>query len=145
MQRFPFHKVRFWDGMQTGKFLCSLWIKVSTRSDCECDLKFRECLQNTNETASIHIGVLFFTIFGLKCFREDFPIISCQEYGGYKVSWLIKSQSFSAWFFCCSIFQLPASPLPKVLTWLHKGEGIPIFRQPEIQSSEKGGSSPGWE
>ncbi|OXA58872.1 uncharacterized protein LOC118434433 [Folsomia candida] len=54
-----------------------------TRSHCHCDTKFRECLAQVNDTTSIHIGLLYFTVFGLKCFREDYPIIRCEEYGGF--------------------------------------------------------------
>ncbi|CAG7827546.1 unnamed protein product [Allacma fusca] len=54
-----------------------------TRSSCACDDNFRQCLLATNETASTKIGKLFFNVFGLKCYRMDYPITECVEYGGF--------------------------------------------------------------
>ena len=41
------------------------------RSHCECDDKFRRCLLNTREPASISVGLMFFDVGALGCFQEE--------------------------------------------------------------------------
>merc|ERR1711973_185341 len=41
-----------------------------TKSHCECDDKFRRCLMNTREPASISVGLMFFDVGALGCFQE---------------------------------------------------------------------------
>jgi len=41
-----------------------------TKSHCECDDKFRRCLMNTKEPASISVGFMFFDVSALGCFQE---------------------------------------------------------------------------
>ncbi|CAL8115676.1 unnamed protein product [Orchesella dallaii] len=70
-----------WSCHPTIKELCN-WAPF-TRSHCSCDDKFRECLQRSEESAAHTIGTLFFSVFGLKCYRKEYPATSCQEYGGF--------------------------------------------------------------
>lgn len=44
---------------------------VSTRSHCDCDLDFNDCLQAINSTLSNVIRVLYFRFVGVQCIDED--------------------------------------------------------------------------
>ncbi|XP_022908555.2 acidic phospholipase A2 PA4-like [Onthophagus taurus] len=42
-----------------------------TRSHCDCDLRFQECLKSTQTSAGNVIGSIFFNIVKVSCFTED--------------------------------------------------------------------------
>nr|XP_050860650.1 phospholipase A2 hemilipin isoform X1 [Vespula vulgaris]XP_050860652.1 phospholipase A2 hemilipin isoform X1 [Vespula vulgaris]XP_050860653.1 phospholipase A2 hemilipin isoform X1 [Vespula vulgaris] len=48
-----------------------------TRSHCDCDAKFRRCLQNLNTEVANTIGALFFNVIQVTCFKERRP---CSEW-----------------------------------------------------------------
>uniref|UniRef100_A0A348G5X0 Phospholipase A2 n=1 Tax=Odontomachus monticola TaxID=613454 RepID=A0A348G5X0_ODOMO len=48
-----------------------------TRSHCDCDAKFRRCLQKLNTEVANTLGALFFNIIQVTCFKERRP---CSEW-----------------------------------------------------------------
>lgn len=48
-----------------------------TRSHCDCDAAFRKCLQNVNSETANTIGVIYFNIIQVICFKERSP---CSEW-----------------------------------------------------------------
>ncbi|XP_063913369.1 phospholipase A2-like [Zophobas morio] len=56
--------------MNTGLF---------TRSHCDCDKRFYECLKNADSFVANSIGYTYFTILGPQCFKQDYPVIDCLE------------------------------------------------------------------
>lgn len=48
----------------TGKF---------TRSNCECDKRFYDCLKNVDSLVSNQLGMIYFNILGPQCYIEDYP------------------------------------------------------------------------
>ncbi|CAH1369783.1 hypothetical protein MTP99_011194 [Tenebrio molitor] len=50
-----------------------------TRSHCDCDRKFYECLKNANNVVARSIGFTYFTVLGPQCFRYDYPIHACMD------------------------------------------------------------------
>lgn len=48
-----------------------------TRSHCDCDMKFYNCLKNSDDLAAKSIGFTYFTVLGPQCFKEDYPIMEC--------------------------------------------------------------------
>ncbi|RZB89885.1 Phospholip A2 2 and/or PLA2G12 domain containing protein [Asbolus verrucosus] len=56
-----------------------------TRSHCDCDRKFYECLKNVDSISSKSIGFTYFTILGPQCFQEDYPVVSCVKRERYKL------------------------------------------------------------
>ncbi|RZB40304.1 Phospholip A2 2 domain containing protein, partial [Asbolus verrucosus] len=48
-----------------------------TRSHCECDAKFYDCLKKANNVLSSGIGYTYFNILGPQCFKEEYPIVNC--------------------------------------------------------------------
>lgn len=51
-----------------------------TRSHCDCDAKFRRCLQNLNTEVANTIGALFFNVIQVTCFKERRPCSEWQRY-----------------------------------------------------------------
>ncbi|KAG6449747.1 hypothetical protein O3G_MSEX006231 [Manduca sexta] len=54
-----------------------------TRLNCGCDEKFRLCLRAANTRIANRIGKIYFNALGTKCYREDYPVIGCNSYGGW--------------------------------------------------------------
>ncbi|KAL2714667.1 acidic phospholipase A2 PA4 [Vespula squamosa] len=52
-----------------------------TRSHCDCDAKFRRCLQNLNTEVANTIGALFFNVIQVTCFKERRPCSEWQRNG----------------------------------------------------------------
>ncbi|KAL3270742.1 hypothetical protein HHI36_021267 [Cryptolaemus montrouzieri] len=52
-----------------------------TRSHCDCDAKFRKCLQNVNSETANTIGAIFFNVIQIICFKERTP---CSDIHGFK-------------------------------------------------------------
>lgn len=50
-----------------------------TRSHCDCDLKFYNCLKKTDTIVSNKIGYTYFNILRPKCFRKEYPIVGCKK------------------------------------------------------------------
>lgn len=51
-----------------------------TRSHCDCDAKFRKCLQNLNTEVANTLGALFFNVIQVTCFKERRPCSQWQKY-----------------------------------------------------------------
>ncbi|XP_071871710.1 phospholipase A2 isoform X2 [Bombus fervidus] len=50
-----------------------------TRSYCDCDAKFRRCLQNVNSEVANTLGALFFNVIQVTCFKERRPCSQWQS------------------------------------------------------------------
>ncbi|XP_076294375.1 phospholipase A2 phaiodactylipin isoform X1 [Lasioglossum baleicum] len=50
-----------------------------TRSHCDCDAKFRRCLQNLNSEVANTLGALFFNVIQVTCFKERRPCSQWQS------------------------------------------------------------------
>ncbi|XP_011687254.1 PREDICTED: uncharacterized protein LOC105449644 isoform X1 [Wasmannia auropunctata] len=55
-----------------------------TRSHCDCDAKFRRCLQNLNTEVANTLGALFFNVIQVTCFRERRP---CSQWQSCDLQW----------------------------------------------------------
>lgn len=51
-----------------------------TRSHCDCDIKFYNCLKRTDTIISNKIGYTYFNILRPQCFRKDYPIRGCKKW-----------------------------------------------------------------
>ncbi|KAF5285334.1 hypothetical protein FQA39_LY04433 [Lamprigera yunnana] len=51
-----------------------------TRSHCNCDQTFYECLHRANKIVSHKIGITYFNILGPQCFKYDYPFTKCKTY-----------------------------------------------------------------
>lgn len=49
-----------------------------TRSHCNCDESFFNCLKRANTFISNKIGYSYFNILAPQCFRKEHPIIGCK-------------------------------------------------------------------
>ena len=49
-----------------------------TRSHCDCDQKFFQCLRQVNTMLSNQVGKFYFNVLGHQCFKEDYPLKSCK-------------------------------------------------------------------
>ncbi|XP_015520383.1 acidic phospholipase A2 PA4 [Neodiprion virginianus] len=52
-----------------------------TRSHCDCDAKFRRCLQSLNTEVANTLGALFFNVVQVTCFKERRPCSQWQRNG----------------------------------------------------------------
>jgi len=58
--------------IQTGQCFFNLCnTSPYTRSHCECDRKFQQCLNNVNTSTAHTLGVIFFNIVKVMCFKEE--------------------------------------------------------------------------
>nr|XP_033329479.1 group 3 secretory phospholipase A2-like isoform X1 [Megalopta genalis] len=55
-----------------------------TRSHCDCDAKFRRCLQNLNSEVANTLGALFFNVIQVTCFKERRP---CSQWQSCPLEW----------------------------------------------------------
>ncbi|XP_031635874.1 acidic phospholipase A2 PA4 isoform X3 [Contarinia nasturtii] len=73
-----------------------------TRSHCECDAKFRRCLQQLNTETANTLGAVFFNVVQVTCFKERRPCSTHQSsksncsYGFYKSESYISAPLLSA-------------------------------------------------
>lgn len=44
---------------------------LNFRSHCECDRKFQQCLNKVNSSTAHTLGVIFFNIVKVMCFKEE--------------------------------------------------------------------------
>uniref|UniRef100_A0A182P617 Phospholipase A2 n=1 Tax=Anopheles epiroticus TaxID=199890 RepID=A0A182P617_9DIPT len=54
-----------------------------TRSHCDCDARFRRCLQNLNTETANTLGAIFFNVVQVTCFGERRPCSVWQSHSGY--------------------------------------------------------------
>ncbi|XP_055305045.1 acidic phospholipase A2 PA4-like isoform X2 [Sitodiplosis mosellana] len=52
-----------------------------TRSHCDCDIKFRRCLQQLNTETANTLGAVFFNVVQVTCFKERRPCSTHQRVG----------------------------------------------------------------
>ncbi|XP_055599981.1 phospholipase A2 phaiodactylipin isoform X1 [Uranotaenia lowii] len=57
-----------------------------TRSHCDCDARFRRCLQNLNTETANTLGAVFFNVIQVTCFSERRPCSFWQSYPSSKDS-----------------------------------------------------------
>ncbi|KFB40180.1 AGAP000166-PA-like protein [Anopheles sinensis] len=50
-----------------------------TRSHCDCDKKFYNCLKNANTLVSRQIGYTYFNLLKPQCFRHEHPKLNCTK------------------------------------------------------------------
>ncbi|XP_058790375.1 uncharacterized protein LOC131663773 isoform X2 [Phymastichus coffea] len=62
-------------------------ISPITRSHCDCDAKFRRCLQVINTEVANTIGALFFNVIQVTCFKERRPCSQWQRNGYAESEW----------------------------------------------------------
>ncbi|XP_014237943.1 uncharacterized protein LOC106659773 isoform X1 [Trichogramma pretiosum] len=55
-----------------------------TRSHCDCDAKFRRCLQTINTEVANTLGALFFNVIQVTCFKERRP---CSQWQSASLQW----------------------------------------------------------
>lgn len=53
-----------------------------TKSACECDSKFYQCLKDAKTFVGDQIGRLYFNVIQIQCFRQDYPVIKCTDKKG---------------------------------------------------------------
>ncbi|XP_011503495.1 PREDICTED: acidic phospholipase A2 PA4 [Ceratosolen solmsi marchali] len=58
-----------------------------TRSHCDCDAKFRRCLQTINTEVANTLGALFFNVIQVTCFKERRPCSQWQRNGYAEAEW----------------------------------------------------------
>ncbi|XP_062565822.1 group 3 secretory phospholipase A2 isoform X1 [Armigeres subalbatus] len=56
-----------------------------TRSHCDCDARFRRCLQNINTETANTLGAVFFNVIQVTCFTERRPCSIWQSAGNHLV------------------------------------------------------------
>ncbi|XP_058445431.1 uncharacterized protein LOC131426591 [Malaya genurostris] len=50
-----------------------------TRSHCDCDKQFYNCLKNANSLVSSQIGYTYFNLLKPQCFRHEHPKVGCSK------------------------------------------------------------------
>ncbi|XP_053681680.1 uncharacterized protein LOC128732455 [Sabethes cyaneus] len=50
-----------------------------TRSHCDCDKQFYNCLKNANSLVSNQIGYTYFNLLKPQCFRHEHPKVACSK------------------------------------------------------------------
>ncbi|KAF8783066.1 Phospholipase A2 like protein [Argiope bruennichi] len=54
-----------------------------TKSHCDCDDKFYNCLMEADTKTSHRVGKIFFNYIQMECFRQDNPVTGCKRYKGW--------------------------------------------------------------
>ncbi|XP_055374843.1 phospholipase A2 phaiodactylipin [Condylostylus longicornis] len=80
-----------------------------TRSHCDCDAKFRRCLQAVNTEVANTLGAVFFNVVQITCFRERNPCTIYQRMG-YNKS--MSDELCSQWKYRPSDKYFPNAPAP---------------------------------
>ncbi|KAK9892742.1 hypothetical protein WA026_021934 [Henosepilachna vigintioctopunctata] len=78
-----------------------------TRSHCDCDAKFRKCLQNVNSETANTIGAIFFNVIQIICFKERTP---CSEIHGFGLTDAEIVEVCRSWQFRPSEKYIPMMP-----------------------------------
>ncbi|XP_054014608.1 phospholipase A2-like [Hylaeus anthracinus] len=58
---------------------------IFTRSHCNCDKEFYNCLKEANTIIAADIGTTYFNVLRPQCFQNSYPIESCKRYAGRRV------------------------------------------------------------
>lgn len=51
-----------------------------TRSHCDCDRRFYNCLKKVDSIVSNKLGYTYFNILRPQCFRKEYPIVGCKKW-----------------------------------------------------------------
>lgn len=51
-----------------------------TRSHCDCDRRFYNCLKKVDSIVSNKVGYTYFNILRPQCFRKEYPVIGCKKW-----------------------------------------------------------------
>ncbi|XP_035791051.1 phospholipase A2 hemilipin-like isoform X1 [Anopheles albimanus] len=73
-----------------------------TRSHCDCDARFRRCLQNLNTETANTLGAIFFNVVQVTCFGERRP---CSDWQSYNPS---EESQCKLQFYFSGTYHLPA-------------------------------------
>ncbi|XP_076639691.1 phospholipase A2-like [Colletes latitarsis] len=58
---------------------------IFTRSHCDCDKEFYQCLKEANTIIATDIGTTYFNILRPQCFKSDYPVENCKRYARRRV------------------------------------------------------------
>ncbi|XP_076247676.1 phospholipase A2-like [Calliopsis andreniformis] len=58
---------------------------IFTRSSCECDIAFYDCLKEANSLIATNIGTTYFNFLRPQCFKKDYPVKGCKKYAGKRL------------------------------------------------------------
>lgn len=97
-----------------------------TKSSCECDEKFHQCLREAKSFIGDQIGRTYFNVLQTECFKEDHPIIECEDEKGFVFNTVRKA---------CQSYKLDKQK-PKVYQFFdakfYDGQAGPLFNIPGI-------------
>lgn len=100
-----------------------------TKSACECDDKFYRCLQEAKSFLGDQVGRTYFNLLQTQCFKEDHPIVACDDVKGFVFNKVRKA---------CQSYQLDTSQ-PKEYQFFdakfYVGQHGPLFNIPVISSN----------
>lgn len=51
-----------------------------TKSNCDCDHKFYQCLKAVDSLTAKLVGMTFFNIVAMECFKMEYPVVACVKY-----------------------------------------------------------------
>ncbi|XP_055298520.1 group 3 secretory phospholipase A2-like isoform X2 [Sitodiplosis mosellana] len=69
-----------------------------TRSHCDCDLKFYNCLKRTDSLISNKIGYTYFNILRPQCFRKEFRVVGCKKWVNKKcIVYMVDDRQPGVW------------------------------------------------
>ncbi|XP_041766028.1 uncharacterized protein LOC121590421 isoform X1 [Anopheles merus] len=69
-----------------------------TRSHCDCDKQFFNCLKNANTLVSRQIGYTYFNLLKPQCFRHEHPKLNCTKRSkGKCISYVVDEKQSKRW------------------------------------------------
>ncbi|XP_040172918.1 uncharacterized protein LOC120905811 isoform X3 [Anopheles arabiensis] len=69
-----------------------------TRSHCDCDKQFFNCLKNANTLVSRQIGYTYFNLLKPQCFRYEHPKLNCTKRSkGKCISYVVDEKQSKRW------------------------------------------------
>uniref|UniRef100_A0A2M3ZI75 Phospholipase A2 n=1 Tax=Anopheles braziliensis TaxID=58242 RepID=A0A2M3ZI75_9DIPT len=69
-----------------------------TRSHCDCDKQFYNCLKNADTLVSRQVGYTYFNLLKPQCFRYEHPKVSCtKKKKGKCLSYVVDEQQSKQW------------------------------------------------
>ncbi|XP_055616192.1 uncharacterized protein LOC129762192 isoform X2 [Toxorhynchites rutilus septentrionalis] len=68
-----------------------------TRSHCDCDKQFYNCLKNANTLVSNQIGYTYFNLLKPQCFRHEHPKVACSKNKGKCLSYVVDETQDKLW------------------------------------------------
>ncbi|XP_021706146.1 uncharacterized protein LOC5568409 isoform X2 [Aedes aegypti] len=69
-----------------------------TRSHCDCDKQFYNCLKNANTLVSNQIGYTYFNLLKPQCFRHEHPKVACsKKIKGKCITYVVDENQDKVW------------------------------------------------